>query len=82
MSYHLITGFGASAMRFSNTTDNITGQGVLQGSSSAGPIYILNSDVSLSAYRKSWTAATFSIQSQRHPSAIIQYNMSAIPPIS
>lgn len=34
------------------------GQGVLQGSSLAAPIYIFNSDVSLSAYRKQFTGAS------------------------
>jgi len=39
--------------------DDTTGQGVLQGSSSACPIYILNSNVSLSAYQKTAVGASF-----------------------
>jgi hypothetical protein len=35
------------------------GQGILQGSSSAGPIFLLNSDVSLSPYQKNGKAAAF-----------------------
>jgi hypothetical protein len=53
MSFHLITGFGCSVIEFKNITDNVIGQGVLQGSSSAAPIYIINSDISLTAY-KNW----------------------------
>jgi len=52
MEFHLITGFGRSLTSYSNTNKNKTGQGVLQDSSSACPILILNSDVSLSAYQK------------------------------
>jgi hypothetical protein len=51
MQFHLVTGFGKSANSFHNTSDDITGQGVLQGSSSAAPIFILNSDISLSTYK-------------------------------
>jgi len=50
MEFHLITGMGQSSSFYQNTENNITGQGVLQGSSSACPIFILNSNVSLSAY--------------------------------
>jgi hypothetical protein len=35
MQFHLVTGFGKSSNSFDNTSDNITGQGVLQGSSNA-----------------------------------------------
>jgi hypothetical protein len=35
MSFHLVTGFGQSAESFKNDQDGVTGQGVLQGSSSA-----------------------------------------------
>ena len=45
---------------FCNSDDcNSVGQGVLQGSSSACPIYIFNSDVCLSTYRKHATTARF-----------------------
>jgi hypothetical protein len=40
MSFNLVTGFGASTASFNNNQDGISGQGVLQGSSSAAPIYI------------------------------------------
>jgi len=59
MRFHLITGFGQSISSYSNTKQNVTGQGVLQGSSSACPIFILNSSVALSAYHKHGTGATF-----------------------
>ncbi len=45
---------------FNNNADpNQPGQGVLQGSSSAAPIYNFNSDVSLTTYNKLATGATF-----------------------
>jgi hypothetical protein len=47
---------------YNNTENNKSGQGILQGSSSACPIFILNSNVSLSAYRKHATGASF-----KHP---------------
>jgi hypothetical protein len=47
MSFHLVTGFGKSTSTFLSNQNNICGQGVLQGSSSAGHIFILNSDISL-----------------------------------
>jgi hypothetical protein len=50
---------GQSVNHFSNTTDGKTGQGVLQGSSSTGPIYILNSDISLTAYQQVGTGGAF-----------------------
>jgi hypothetical protein len=40
MSFTLITGVGKSAASYQNNMDGQTGQGVLQGSSSAAPIYI------------------------------------------
>jgi hypothetical protein len=58
MEFHLITGMGQSSSFYQNTENNITGQGVLQGSSSACPIFILNSNVSLSAYQKQGIGAT------------------------
>lgn len=60
MEFHLITGFGRSLTSYNNTNEDKTGQGVLQGSRSACPIFILNSDVSLSAYQKHATGASFS----------------------
>jgi len=52
MKFNLITGLGKSSSSYDNTQDGQTEQGVLQGSSSAAPIYILNSDVSLRLYRE------------------------------
>jgi hypothetical protein len=60
MHFRLVMGFGTSSNGFNNTSNDITGQGVLQGSSSAAPIFLLNSDVSLSAYKKLGTGASFS----------------------
>jgi hypothetical protein len=54
-----MTGFHKSASSYHNTTDAITGQGVLQGSSSAAPIYILYSDVFLSTYMTLGCEASF-----------------------
>jgi len=59
MHFHLVTGFGKPSSGFTNTQDNKTGQGVIQGSSSAAPIFILNSDVSISAYTQLWMGASF-----------------------
>lgn len=59
MSFHLITGFGQSNNSFCNTTYGLTGQGILQGSSSAAPLFLLNSDISLSTYWKLSKGATF-----------------------
>jgi hypothetical protein len=51
MEFHVATGFGKSTTSFlNNETTTQAGQGILQGSSSAAPIYNVNSDVSLSAY--------------------------------
>jgi hypothetical protein len=47
MHFHLITGLGRSQDSFNNATEDEVGQGVLQGSSSAAPMYILRSEVSL-----------------------------------
>jgi hypothetical protein len=53
MSLNVITAFGRSALTFSNCNDpKSVGQGVLQGSSSACPIFIFSSDVCLSTYKK------------------------------
>ena len=59
MTFHLVTGFGVSTESYNNTNEGITGQGVLQGSSSAAPIFLLNSDVSLHAYDILGIGATF-----------------------
>lgn len=60
MTFHVVTAFGRSAKTFSNSDDpSSIGQGGLQGSSSACPIYIFNSDVSLSTYKKYATDAKF-----------------------
>jgi hypothetical protein len=60
MEFNLITGYGASSELFKNNTDpNQNGQGVLQGSSSAAPLYNFNSDVSLAAYNKLAKGAAF-----------------------
>jgi hypothetical protein len=49
MQFHLLTGFGKSSTSYNNQEEDMFGQGVLQGSSSAVPMFILNSDVTLSA---------------------------------
>jgi hypothetical protein len=60
MEFHLITGFGPSLQSFSNNEDpRRPEQGILQGSSSAAPIYNFNSDVSLHTYSKNAKGATF-----------------------
>ncbi len=60
MEFHVITGLGQSQLTFTNNADvSLPGQGVLQGSSSAAPIYNVNSDVSLTSYRKLATGASF-----------------------
>jgi hypothetical protein len=53
MEFHLVTGFGISESFFTNNKDPTQiGQGILQGSSPAGPIYTVSSDVSIAAYKK------------------------------
>jgi hypothetical protein len=60
MEFTLLTRFGESSMAFKNNEDPLqTGQGMLQGSSSAAPMYNVTSDVSLSAYKKLAKGATF-----------------------
>ncbi len=59
MHFNLMTGFGRSTKSYQNTENDISGQGVLQGSSSAAPMLLLNSDVSLSAYNKEGVGASF-----------------------
>jgi hypothetical protein len=60
MEFNIITGFGSSYTSFRNNEDTSKiGQGVLQGSSSAAPLYNVNSDVSLAAYRKLAKGAVF-----------------------
>ncbi len=58
--FHVITGLGQSQTSFANNADaSLPGQEVLQGSSTAAPIYNVNSDVSLSSYKKLATGAVF-----------------------
>jgi hypothetical protein len=53
MEFHLITGFGLSNQSFKNNEDpSQIGQGLLQGSSSAAPIYNVSSDVYPSLHTK------------------------------
>jgi hypothetical protein len=60
MEFHLITGYGTSTKSFKNNQDpQQIGQGILQGSSSAAPIYMATSDVCLTAYNKCGTGAQF-----------------------
>jgi hypothetical protein len=60
MSFHVITAFGRSALTFSNCDDPTSiGQGVLQGGSSACPIFIFSSGVCLSTYKKHSIGAKF-----------------------
>ena len=59
MKFHLIMGFGQSPSFYLNDNDGIMEQGIIQGSSSAAPIFHLNSNVSLSAYKQLGTGATF-----------------------
>jgi len=59
MKFHLITGIGKSSTSYMNNDNDIIGQGVLQGSSSAAPIFLLNSEVSLCAYHKIGIGASF-----------------------
>jgi hypothetical protein len=59
MNFHLITGLGRSHLSYNNMIEDEVGQGVLQRCSSAAPIYILSSDVSLSTYKKIASGAAF-----------------------
>jgi hypothetical protein len=59
MKFHLITGIGKSSTSYMNNDNDIIGQGVLQGSSSAAPIFLLNSEVSLCAYHRIGIGASF-----------------------
>jgi hypothetical protein len=72
MQFDLITGFGPSDISYQNNDDpSEIGQGVLQGSSSACHLFIVNSDVSLTTYKQLCYGASFS-----HPiSAHILYNL-------
>jgi hypothetical protein len=70
MEFNIVTGFGKSLSSFQNNADqHQIGQGVLQGSSSAAPLYNINSDICLTAYRKLAKGTTF-----QHPisSAIVE----------
>lgn len=58
--FYIITGLGETPNSFTNDEDpSRPGQGMLQGSSSVGPIYNVNSDVSLTTYWKSAFSAAF-----------------------
>jgi hypothetical protein len=60
MEFHLVTGYGVSTASFNNNDDPLhPGQGVLQGSSSAAPLYNFNTDVSLSTYQKLASGSVF-----------------------
>lgn len=60
MEFYLITCFGPSAAIFHNNDDpKQIGQGMLQGSSSAAPIYNICNGVSLSTYQKGAQGSTF-----------------------
>jgi len=59
MNFHLITGFEKSLDSFCNLDNGDIGQRVLQGSSSAAPIYILTSDISLVTYIKCSIGGSF-----------------------
>jgi hypothetical protein len=73
MEFHLITGYGTSAKTFKNNQDpKQIGQDILQGSSSAAPIYVATSDVCLTAYNKLGTGAQFIHPMTGH---VIQDNM-------
>jgi hypothetical protein len=68
MDFHLITGYGPSLQSFKNNEDPLQiGQGLLQGSSSAAPIYNFTTDMSLTTYNKIATGASFT-----HPSSGVQ----------
>jgi hypothetical protein len=55
MNFHLVTGFGRSPDGYLNHLNNITGQ----GHNLAAPIFLLKSDISLSAYSSTGIGATF-----------------------
>jgi hypothetical protein len=60
MEFHVSIGFSISPISFHNKADPLlSGQGMMQGSSSAAPIYSANSDILLSAYRKLAKGAVF-----------------------
>jgi hypothetical protein len=69
MEFHILTGYGMSDTSFHNDADPIhPGQGMLQGRSSAAPVYNINSDVSLTTYCKLASGATFT-----HPVTMITH---------
>jgi hypothetical protein len=60
MEFTLLTGFGESNVSFKNNEDPVQiGQGMLQGSSSAAPMYTVTTDVSLAACKKLAKGAKF-----------------------
>jgi hypothetical protein len=73
MNFHVLTGYGITDSPFFNKADNTRpGQGMLQGSSSAGPIDI---DISLSTYQQSATGSSFThlITKTMHTDFATQY---------
>jgi hypothetical protein len=53
MEFNIATGFGSSISSFHNNSDPLQiGQGVLQGSSSAAPLYNVTTDICLTTFRK------------------------------
>ncbi len=83
MEFHLITGLVASNKSFSNNADsNFPCQGMLQASSSAAPVYNINSDVNFSTYCCLAHGATFThpITNKTHTNHAKQYvdDMSAL----
>ncbi len=76
MEFQTVTGYGESSTSLKNNEDPArTGQGILQGSSSAAPIYNFNSDVSITAYNKLATGASFThpVTGQTLEDSVIQY---------
>ncbi len=60
MEFFLLTGFGISTTSFKNNEDPLLpGQGMLQGSSSATPLYNICTDVSLATYNRMAHGAAF-----------------------
>jgi hypothetical protein len=60
MDFFLLTSFGIYSSSFKNNEDPLLpGQGMLQGSSSAAPIYNISTDVSLATYNKLAHGASF-----------------------
>jgi len=76
MEFHIFTGPKASNKSFNNNEDiNNLGQGMLQGSSSAAPVYNINSDFNLSTYCHLAHGGSFihPITNQTHTDHATQY---------